>query len=189
MLSGLRLDVKAMRAQTRVGQAQREASVRPGSDFGTAPGSRPGLEVWRVENFQVVAVPPSDHGKFYTGDSYIALHTKAKRGNPSALQRDLFFWLGQHTSQDEAAVAAYKSVELDDRLGGEPTQHREVQGHESQGFRAAFPRITYLEGGVSSGLKSARDRDGPSEPRLLHCTCAKTLVARREPQARRLTCP
>nr|TKR84080.1 villin-3-like isoform X1 [Populus alba] len=36
-------------------------------------GQRPGTEIWRIENFQPVPLPKSDHGKFYMGDSYIVL--------------------------------------------------------------------------------------------------------------------
>ena len=43
-------------------------------------------------------------------------------------------------SQDEAGVAAYKTVELDDSLGGAPVQHREVQNHESKLFISHFPK-------------------------------------------------
>lgn len=39
-----------------------------------------------------------------------------------ALERHIFFWLGKDSSQDERGVAAYKTVELDESLGGEPTQ-------------------------------------------------------------------
>ena len=64
-------------------------------------------------------------------------------------------------------VAAYKTVELDQSLGGEPIQHREVQGHESDEFMALFKGgVRYLEGGVATGFKHV-DRDAFTT-RLLH---------------------
>jgi len=48
--------------------------------------------------------------------------------------------LGSETSRDEAGVAAYKTVELDDALGGAPVQFREVQNHESKQFTSLFPK-------------------------------------------------
>jgi gelsolin len=69
-------------------------------------------------------------GKFYNGDSYIVLNTYKKKGS-EALAWDVHFWLGEYTTQDEAGTAAYKTVELDDLLGGAPVQHREVQVNAS----------------------------------------------------------
>ena len=85
----------------------------------------------------------------------------------SALERHIFFWLGAESSQDEYGCAAYKTVELDQSLGGEPVQHREVQGHESDEFMALFKGgVRYLEGGVATGFKKV-DRDAFTT-RLLH---------------------
>ncbi|KAG7017589.1 Villin-3, partial [Cucurbita argyrosperma subsp. argyrosperma] len=47
-----------------------------------AVGQRVGTEIWRIENFQPVPLPKSDHGKFYMGDSYIilqAFHSSSSR--------------------------------------------------------------------------------------------------------------
>jgi len=48
-------------------------------------------------------------------------------------------------------VAAYKTVELDDALGGAATQYREIQGNESTLFLSCYKSsggIEYLPGGI-----------------------------------------
>jgi len=131
-----------------------------------AVGKAAGLLIWRIENFKVVP-SKTEVGQFYSDDSYIVLHTQADAANPNKLRRDIYFWLGRTTSQDEAGTAAYKTVELDDFLGGEPVQHREVQDHESEGFVKLFPGgIRILEGGVASGFRHVKPEE--YKPRLLH---------------------
>ena len=139
-------------------------------------GKKLGLEVWRIEKLVPVAVPKKMHGQFYDGDSYIILKTHQPSGNrgPGApLVWDIFFWLGENSSKDEQGVAAYKTVELDEALGGSPTQHREVQGHESDQFMQSFKKVEYLKGGVASGFKHV-ERD-KFEPRLLHVKGARSV--------------
>merc|ERR1712130_535818 len=87
---------------------------------------------------------------------------------------DVFFWLGSETSQDEAGTAAYKTVELDDYLGDEPVQYREVQGNESKKFLGLFPKVTILDGGVDSGFRQVKAKE--YKPRLLHVTGFKRHV-------------
>ena len=43
-------------------------------------GKHPGLQIWRVENFELKSVPKTHHGKFYNGDSYIVLNTVQIKG-------------------------------------------------------------------------------------------------------------
>lgn len=78
----------------------------------------------------------------------------------------IHFWLGDECSQDEAGTAAYKTVELDEYLGGAPTEYREVQGFESNLFLSFFPNFTVLRGGVASGFKKVQEQTYTK--RLLH---------------------
>uniref|UniRef100_A0A8C5EAR1 Gelsolin n=1 Tax=Gouania willdenowi TaxID=441366 RepID=A0A8C5EAR1_GOUWI len=107
-------------------------------------GQKAGLQVWRVENFDLVPVPEKLHGGFYTGDTYLILNTIKQRSG--SLQYDLHFWLGDFCSQDESGSAAIFTVQMDDFLGGKPIQYREVQGHESKTFLGYFKSgIKYME--------------------------------------------
>jgi len=129
-------------------------------------GQAPGLQIWRIEKFQVKSIPKESYGTFYSGDSYIVLNTYKKKGT-DALAWDVHFWLGTYTTQDEAGTAAYKTVELDDLLKGAPIQHREVQGYESALFLSYFNnQIKLLDGGVESGFKQVKPEE--YKPRLLH---------------------
>ena len=118
----------------------------------TSAGQSPGLELWRIEKMKPVKQTGKVTGKFYSGDSYILLST-VKKGN--SLSHSIHFWLGDESSQDEKGVAAYKTVELDDALGGGPHQYRELQGHESNEFLSLFKNnggVQYLSGGIESGF-------------------------------------
>ncbi|XP_052449656.1 macrophage-capping protein-like isoform X2 [Carassius gibelio] len=116
----------------------------------------PGLWVWRVEKMRAVLLDPSQRGIFYNGDAYIVLSNRGKNGS------DLHMWMGEESSRDEQGACAMLATQLDSFLGGDPVQHREVQGYESPEFMGLFPKgVSYKEGGVESGFKSARSRTGP----------------------------
>ncbi|MGH0159901.1 UNVERIFIED_CONTAM: hypothetical protein FKN15_038421, partial [Acipenser sinensis] len=54
---------------------------------------------------------------------------------------------GEKSSRDEQVACAMLATQLDDFLGGDPVQHREVQGFESPEFMKLFPRgVTYKVG-------------------------------------------
>jgi len=139
----------------------------------TNAGKEVGLQIWRIEKFNVKSWPKEQYGAFYSGDSYIVLRTYKKKGSDKLLW-DVHFWLGGHTTQDEAGTAAYKTVELDDLLDGAPVQHREVQGYESQLFLGYFPQgIRLYEGGVETGFRHVKPDE--YKPRLLHVKGKKTV--------------
>ncbi|KAF9187502.1 hypothetical protein BGZ51_001116 [Haplosporangium sp. Z 767] len=141
-----------------------EGSLEQAWGKDTGVGSRTGLWVWRIEQFQVKPVPKDQVGQFYSGDSYIILNTYQKEDS-DVLLHDVHFWLGEETSQDEAGTAAYKTVELDDYLDGKPVQHREVQGHESKQLLSYFKTFSILNGGVKSGFNHWKEPE--YTPRLL----------------------
>jgi len=130
-------------------------------------GLETGIEIWRIHAFKVEAVPKANYGQFFEGDSYIILKS-VKLAN-GQFQRDIFFWLGKFTTQDEAGTAAYKTVELDDHFKGAASQHREVQGCESETFLGLFSDkggLRLLQGGYDTGFKHVAPES--YKPRLLH---------------------
>uniref|UniRef100_A0A8C7MIL8 Gelsolin n=1 Tax=Oncorhynchus kisutch TaxID=8019 RepID=A0A8C7MIL8_ONCKI len=107
-------------------------------------GKKPGLQVWRVESLDLVAVPESLYGGFYSGDAYLVLNTIKQRSGH--LQYDLHFWQGDDCTQDESGAAAIFTIQIDDYLGGKPIQYREVQGYESRTFSGYFKTgLKYME--------------------------------------------
>jgi gelsolin len=133
-------------------------------------GTQPGLNLWRIENFHVVAWPKSLYGQFYDGDSFIVLHSyiippkdNELESSQQKLGHDIFFWLGSKTTQDEAGTAAYKTVELDEFLHGVAVQHRETQLHPSEEFLSLFPRLSIRKGGVRSGFHHVDCQQRPAD--------------------------
>ncbi|KAH9931681.1 fragmin60 [Epithele typhae] len=140
-------------------------------------GKVPGTQIWRIEKFTVKEWPKTNYGRFYDGDSYIVLHTYKKDPDNEDISYDLHFWLGEETSQDEAGTAAYKTVELDDHLGGKPVQYREVQGYESPRFLSYFPKFTSLHGGVASGFHHVSEPPPDNTRRLYRISAPHAGIA------------
>nr|XP_034983611.1 villin-1 isoform X2 [Zootoca vivipara] len=134
----------------------------------------PGLQIWRIENMEMVPIPPKTYGNFYEGDAYIILSTH-KTGNNFTY--DIHFWLGSSSSQDEQGSAAIYTTQMDDYLGGVAVQHREVQGYESDAFRSYFKQgLIYKKGGVASGMKHV-ETNTYNVRRLLHVKGKKNVIA------------
>ena len=62
-------------------------------------------------------MPRESHGIFFKGDAYVVYHGEEikKSTHPtssSSLVQQIHFWIGSEATQDEAGVAAYKTVEL-----------------------------------------------------------------------------
>jgi len=117
-------------------------------------GESAGIKIWRIEHFQVAAVPEETYGKFHEGDSYIVLKT-TEEPETKKLVHNIYFWLGKDSSTDERGTAAYKTIELSDFFHGAAHQHRETQhSGESPEFKSIFPGgIEYLQGGCPSGFR------------------------------------
>ena len=129
-----------------------EKQEGPDPVFLKIPKDKKCFLIWRVENF--LLQPWSDFGAFYTGDSYLVLHAYTK-GTSQTIFRDIYFWIGSESTQDEYGTVAMKAVELDDFFGGAPIQHREIQYHESAAFHKLFDEyggVRYMEGGIDSGF-------------------------------------
>jgi len=139
-------------------------------------GKEEGIQIWRIEKFKVISWPKEEYGSFYSGDSYIILNTYKVENK---ILYNVHFWLGAHTTQDEAGTAAYKTVELDTLLDDLPVQYREVMGNESDEFKALFPGgIKIMAGGVDSGFRHVEPEK--YRARLLHIKGTRKTVTAME---------
>ncbi|KAM9337040.1 villin-1 [Symphorus nematophorus] len=136
---------------------------------------KPGLQIWTINNMQMVPVPAQGFGNFFEGDCYIVLYISQKKG--SGQTADIHYWIGNTSSQDEQGAAAIYVTQLDEYLGGSPVQHREVQGNESPRFRSYFKNgLIYKKGGVGSGFHHV-DTNVYNVLRLLHVKGRKHVTA------------
>ncbi|XP_035411988.1 villin-1 [Cygnus atratus] len=134
----------------------------------------PGIQIWRIESMEMVPVPTKSYGNFYEADCYVLLATR-KTGNNFSY--NIHYWLGKESSQDEQGAAAIYTTQMDEHLGSVAVQHREVQGHESETFRAYFKQgLIYKKGGVASGMKHV-ETNTYNVQRLLHVKGKKNVVA------------
>ncbi|XP_062975763.1 advillin [Elgaria multicarinata webbii] len=105
------------------------------------------VEVWRVENLELVPVDQRWHGFFYGGDCYLVLYTYEVNRK---LRYILYIWQGRHATVDELAASAYQAVEVDEQFNGEPVQVRVSMGKEPRHFLAIFKgKLVIFEGGTS----------------------------------------
>ena len=130
-------------------------------------GLKEGLQIWRIEKFNVKPWPVEEYGNFYTGDSYIVLSTRKKKGSDS-LEYYAHMWVGKETSIDEAGTAAYKIVELDDHFIRDAILIYEPQDYESTMFAGYFKIIHIMKGGIESGFRKVPVEE--YKPHLLHVT-------------------
>lgn len=129
-------------------------------------GKKLGLEIWCIENLQLVSVPKSSHGKFYTGSAYIILNTALLKSGPP--QHDIHYWLGNDVNKEDSTLVSDKALELDAALGSCTVQYREVQGQETEKFLSYFrPCIIPLDGKYS--LRSGKSNGETYKISMLTC--------------------
>ncbi|XP_035032640.1 scinderin like a [Hippoglossus stenolepis] len=139
------------------------------NEFETA-GKKPGLQVWRIEKMNLNPVPSELHGEFFTGDSYILLHTT------SAPSYNIHSWIGSKTSPDEKGAAAILMIQLDGYLKGNAVQFAEFQDNESNAFMGYFKSgVKYKQGGISSGFQHVTKE---TVKRLLHIKGRRAIRAK-----------
>lgn len=129
-------------------------------------GAKPGLEIWCLENLQLVPVPKSSQRRFFSGSAYIVMNTLFLKSG--TLQHDIHYWLGKDAKEVDLALASDKALELDEALGSHTVQYREVQGQETELFLSYFkPCIIPVEGVFSVG--SVRVKEDAYKISLLTC--------------------
>ena len=72
----------------------------------------------------------------------------------------LYFWQGKASSTDEKACSALLTKDMDDAMGGAPTQVRVTQGKEPAHFCSIFDaHMIVHSGGKGSSFKNREEKD------------------------------
>ena len=105
------------------------------------------VEIWRIENLDLVPVESKWVGHFYGGDCYLLLYTYLIGEKQHYL---LYIWQGSQASQDEITASAYQAVILDQKYNNEPVQIRVPMGKEPPHLMSIFKgRMVVYQGGTS----------------------------------------
>ncbi|XP_050098465.1 gelsolin-like isoform X1 [Anopheles aquasalis] len=116
-----------------------------GRALGFMPDNGQGaVEVWRVQDNDLVAVEPSTYGMFYAGDSYIVRYEYSVKGGGHGYI--VYYWQGKTSSIKEKGASAIHAVRLDDELDGKAILVRAAQGSEPRHFMKLFKgkMVTFL---------------------------------------------
>lgn len=129
---------------------------------GAAPGFNPddgsgAKEIYRIENFELVAVDPKVHGMFFAGDSYVIKYSFSSKTQHGII---IYFWQGNRSSQDEKAASALQAMKMDNDMGGRAIQVRVTQDNEPRHFLKMFKgKMIIFTGGRASGFRNVHDYD------------------------------
>nr|XP_025857812.1 villin-1 [Vulpes vulpes] len=105
------------------------------------------VQMWRIENLELVPVESKWLGHFYGGDCYLLLYTYLIGEKKNYL---LYIWQGSQASQDEITASAYQAVTLDQKYNNEPVQIRVPMGKEPPHLMAIFKgQMVVYQGGTS----------------------------------------
>ncbi|XP_073365403.1 villin-1 isoform X2 [Aegilops tauschii subsp. strangulata] len=119
-------------------------------------GDKAGLDIWCIMGTNVVPIAKSLHGKFYTGNCYIILHTAEVKSGTR--RHNVHYWIGEEAKEEDCLMASDKAIELDAALGSHAIQCRETQGEESDKFLSYFkPCIIPVQGSFSSHWRRSGD--------------------------------
>ncbi|KAJ8778974.1 hypothetical protein J1605_013208 [Eschrichtius robustus] len=105
------------------------------------------VQVWRIEDLELVPVDSKWLGHFYGGDCYLLLYTYLIGEKKYYL---LYVWQGSQASRDEITASAYQAVILDQQYNNEPVQILVPMGKEPPHLMSIFKgRMVVYQGGTS----------------------------------------
>ncbi|CAF0805451.1 unnamed protein product, partial [Didymodactylos carnosus] len=112
-------------------------------------------EIYRMEDFRMIVYPKNMYGTFFSGDSFVIQYTYQHDMKNYTL---IYYWLGQHCTQDEQGAAALGAIELDKKLDGTATIIRVVQDKEPTHFMAMFHgHMIVFKHGKRSGFRNLQE--------------------------------
>ncbi|CAK8673747.1 unnamed protein product [Clavelina lepadiformis] len=113
-----------------------------------------GLEIWKLEEDDIVEIEKEQYGEFYDEETYILLHTTTTSLGFTKMY--LHYWLGSKCDKEAERVVANFCGEMSTSLRCVSATYRETQNCESDQFEKYFKNgIVYLNGKIPANQNIA----------------------------------
>ncbi|GAB1598635.1 villin-1-like [Argonauta hians] len=126
------------------------------------------VEVYRYQNYHLIALNKEQYGQFFNGDCYVVVYTYKVKSQEKHI---VYYWLGIESNEDDQRLVAIRVIDLEETLGGNVMQVRVIQGKEPAHLMTIFKgKMVIFQGSHENWEKKTSSllASGPGRHYMLH---------------------